>query len=316
MPANILGDALTDVYTDGACSGNPGPGGWAWVIPDGAHGSGAEPHTTNQRMEVKAVLEALRVNADPIHIHSDSTYVVNCFRDRWHEGWIKKGWKNSQRKPVANRDLWEPLIALAVPRIDEGTLRFSWVKGHSGNPMNELADQLAVAARNELQQLDGAGAGGVDSAEDSPIGVSHEVPWDIGPALLVVGTVAPDADQQAAIRQAVTSLDRSGLVVSGLRRGTELIAAELAIESRVPVAAVLPFSDPAANWEDALRSRFDEVYARANYEVVLAGDPSAPGQAVRNRNRWYERAAVGALVVGDDALADQFEAVGMTVLRA
>jgi hypothetical protein len=267
-------------------------------------------------MEVKAVLEALGVNTGPVHVHSDSTYVVNCFRDRWHEGWLKKGWKNSQRKPVANRDLWEPLIALAVPRIDEGTLRFSWVKGHSGNPMNELADQLAVAARNELQQLDGAGAVDLDGVRDNPSEASEEVPWDIGPALLVVGTVTPDADQHAAIRQAVTSLDSSGLVVSGLRRGTELIAAELAIESRVPVAAVLPFPDPAADWDDALRSRFDEVYARARYEVVLDGAPSTPGQAVRHRNRWFEGAAVGALVVGDDVLADQYEAAGMSVLRA
>jgi hypothetical protein len=267
-------------------------------------------------MEVKAVLEALRTNASPIHVISDSTYVVNCFRDRWYEGWLKRGWKNSQRKPVANRDLWESLIDLAVPRIEDGTLRFSWVKGHSGNPMNELADQLAVAAKDELVKLGGAGRFDVGSVAGTTGGASAEVPWDIGPALVVVGTVTPVAEQEAAIREAVSSLNRDAVVVSGLRRGTELIAAELAIQNRVQVAAVLPFPDPAANWHDALRSRFDEVYARATYEVILDGDPSAPGQAVKNRNRWYERAAVGALVVGDDSLADQFEAAGMTVLRA
>ena len=117
-----------DVYTDGACSGNPGPGGWAWVVRGGAEGSGSDPATTNQRMEVQAVIEALRANPGPVHIYSDSTYVVNCFNDRWYEGWLKRGWKNSQKKPVANRDLWEVLLEEALPRIDNGELKFFWVK--------------------------------------------------------------------------------------------------------------------------------------------------------------------------------------------
>ena len=95
----------TVAYTDGACSGNPGPGGWAWIVPEGRWASGPDPDTTNQRMELKAVLEAARVLERPLHVISDSTYVVNCFRDRWWEGWIKRGWKNSQKQPVANRDL-------------------------------------------------------------------------------------------------------------------------------------------------------------------------------------------------------------------
>src|SRR5580698_765522 len=107
------------VYTDGACRGNPGPGGWAWAVPDGPYASGADPATTNQRMEIMAALEGLRSltpSAPPagIDVVSDSTYVVNCFKDRWWQGWQRRGWINSQRKPVANRDLWEPLIELAV----------------------------------------------------------------------------------------------------------------------------------------------------------------------------------------------------------
>jgi len=135
----------TVVFTDGACAGNPGPGGWAWAVsPDGQRfANGGAPHTTNQRMEVQAVLEALRSIDGPVQIVSDSTYVVNCFRDRWWEGWIRRGWKNSQNKPVANRDLWEPLIALVRAR---GDVTFRWVKGHSGDPMNELVDRLAVEA--------------------------------------------------------------------------------------------------------------------------------------------------------------------------
>ncbi|MBT8240217.1 MAG: hypothetical protein KJN63_03220, partial [Acidimicrobiia bacterium] len=243
------------------------------------------------------------------------TYVVNCFRDRWYEGWLKRNWKNSQRKPVANRDLWEPLIELAVPRIEEGTLRFSWVKGHSGDPMNDLADRLAVTARDELMLLDGAGAVQSDHSEDGG-DQGIEVPWDVGPALLVVGTVTPSEDQKAVVRDAVKSLSPGSAVVSGLRRGTELLAAELALEKRLMLAVVLPFPDPATSWEDELRGRFDETYARATFDMVLNGDPSAPGQAVKIRNEWFKNAALGAVVVGDDALADRYEAAGMSVVRA
>ncbi|MEY3802093.1 MAG: ribonuclease [Actinomycetota bacterium] len=136
------------IYTDGACSGNPGPGGWAWAVsPDGEpNGVGGETKTTNQRMELSAVINALHAFADsaePLEIVSDSTYVVHCFRDKWWMGWQRRGWKNSQRQPVANRDLWEPLIELVNTR---GDVSFRWVKAHNGEPMNELVDQLAVAA--------------------------------------------------------------------------------------------------------------------------------------------------------------------------
>lgn len=137
---------LTTVYTDGACSGNPGPGGWAWVVPDGPAGSGAEPATTNQRMELTAVLQAIRTFSGPLLVISDSTYVVNCFRDRWWEGWIRRGWLNSQKKPVANRDLWEPI----VERFRAGGIEFRWVKGHAGNRWNDEADRLAVEAISRL----------------------------------------------------------------------------------------------------------------------------------------------------------------------
>lgn len=130
-------------YTDGACSGNPGPGGWAWIVPDGPFASGPAAHTTNQRMEITAAFEAVRSNPGPVEVVSDSTYVVNCFRDRWWEGWLARGWKNSQRKPVANRDLWEPFIDLVVER---GDVTFRWVKGHAGDRWNDMADRLAVEA--------------------------------------------------------------------------------------------------------------------------------------------------------------------------
>ncbi len=133
----------TVVYTDGACSGNPGPGGWAWAIDEERFGAGAEAHTTNQRMEITAAFEATKALPGDLEIVSDSTYVVNCFRDRWHEGWKRRAWHNSQRKPVANRDLWEPFVDLVLSR---GDVTFRWVKGHSGDPMNDLVDRLAVEA--------------------------------------------------------------------------------------------------------------------------------------------------------------------------
>ena len=137
-------DEATAVYTDGACSGNPGPGGWAWAVADGRHASGGHPRTTNQRMEIQAALEAVRAIPDsPLVVVSDSTYVVNCFRDEWWRGWQERGWLTSARKAVVSRDLWEPLVELVTAR---GDVTFRGVKGHSGDPMNDLVDQLAVAA--------------------------------------------------------------------------------------------------------------------------------------------------------------------------
>lgn len=134
---------METVWTDGACKGNPGPGGWAWATADGRWASGAELRSTNQRMEIRAALEAVLALDGPLTIVSDSTYVVNCFRDKWWKNWKARGWTNSQRKPVANRDLWEPLVDAYVAR---GDITFRWVKGHSGDPMNDLVDRLAVVA--------------------------------------------------------------------------------------------------------------------------------------------------------------------------
>ena len=139
--------SMITVYTDGACSGNPGPGGWAWAVaPDGEpHASGGETSTTNQRMELRAVLEALQaLGGDPVAIEvvSDSTYVVNCFRDGWWVRWERNGWRNSKKQPVANADLWKPIVEL----VRDSDVRFRWVKGHGEDRLNDLVDRLAVAA--------------------------------------------------------------------------------------------------------------------------------------------------------------------------
>ena len=142
-----------EIYTDGACQGNPGPGGWGWAVaPEGQPcGSGGDPNSTNQRMEVYAVIDALRTCSTmtdehgaslAIEIVSDSTYVVNCFRDKWWVKWERNGWKNAKKQPVANEDLWKPLNKL----VKSSDVTFRWVKGHSGDRMNDLVDELAVAA--------------------------------------------------------------------------------------------------------------------------------------------------------------------------
>jgi ribonuclease HI len=104
--------------------------------------SGAAAHTTNQRMEITAALEAVRALPGRLEVVSDSMYVVNCFKQRWYLGWRANGWRNSQRKPVANRDLWEPFIELALAR----DVSFRWVKGHGTDVMNTFVDELAVLA--------------------------------------------------------------------------------------------------------------------------------------------------------------------------
>ncbi len=304
------------VYTDGACSGNPGPGGWAWAIDGGSpdpgspdHASGAEEQTTNQRMELQAVLEAIESNAGPIEIVSDSTYVVNCFKDKWYEGWIKRGWRTSAKKPVANRDIWEPLIERYLERSDE--LTFTWVKGHSGDRMNDVVDQLAVDACKALQATM---AGAVTDVE-TPAGEGVDAPWDPAHAVWLVGTTEPDGDQRDALGRVVDGLDKSrDIAVSGLRRGVELEAAERARKRGVQIGVVLPFADPAGKWQPSDRDRFDSLVDHAEWTVVLDGDRAQPGKAVEQRNDWIRSHVAGAIVVGDPALADGLEAFGLSVV--
>ncbi len=139
-----------EAFTDGACSRNPGPGGWGVLLRMGKHEReffGGEPETTNQRMELTAAIESLRALRKKcrIAIHSDSRYVVQGMRE-WIHGWKKNGWKNASRKPVANQDLWETLDRMAAKH----EVTWIWVKGHAGHPENERADALArKGIRNE-----------------------------------------------------------------------------------------------------------------------------------------------------------------------
>jgi ribonuclease HI len=149
------------VYTDGACLGNPGPGGWAWAVSPQLYASGFEARTTNQRMELTAVIQAVDAFGGRVRIVSDSTYVVNCFRQRWWAGWRAKGWRNSKGEPVANQDLWRPLVTLLVDERPH-EIELEWVKGHGTSVGNILADSLATEAAR-LQRVAAAGRAGATS---------------------------------------------------------------------------------------------------------------------------------------------------------
>ncbi len=296
---------VVDLYTDGACSGNPGPGGWGWVAKDGRSGSGGETNTTNQRMEVRAVLEGLRAVDGPVNVISDSTYVVKCFNDRWFEGWLQRGWKNAQKKPVANRDLWEPLISLYLKREEE--LTFTWVKGHSGDEFNDIADQLAVAARDEqISLLAGAAAQG--------LGEAVAVPWPKEHSIWLTGQGALDRETRPRLDGEIAKLASGDLLVSGLRRGVELEGAEIALRRGVELAVVLPFSNPAADWPSEHKGRFEVARRRASWVVTLAGDEAKPGQAVQERDRWMSEAVVGAIIVGNPDLSAELTQAGLSVI--
>ena len=137
---------LLEIYTDGACSGNPGKGGYGAVLRYGDNMkeiSGYQQHTTNNRMELMAIIEALRAVKRPcrIRIMTDSKYVVKGMTE-WISGWIRRNWINSQKKPVLNRDLWEMLIELSRPH----KIEWKWIKGHAGHEWNERCDALARKA--------------------------------------------------------------------------------------------------------------------------------------------------------------------------
>ncbi len=296
----------TDVFTDGACSGNPGPGGWAWATRDGRHDSGGDPSTTNQRMELQAVLEALLALPGEVVVHSDSTYVVNCFNEKWYEGWLARDWRTSQRKPVANRDIWQPLIELYLARPAE--IAFVWVKGHSGDEMNDLVDRLAVAEATALKE------GQAKAAATEPV-AGPPPPWPVDRAVAVTGVGELDDDRIEELELAIDGLDPAhDILVSGLRRGTELTAAERALVLQVPLAVVLPFVDPASRWPRTDRERFQRAVDAASWVVTLEGDSTAPATAVAARNRWIWEAVVGVIVVGDPDLADRLEEAGLGVI--
>jgi len=295
----------TIVYTDGACSGNPGPGGWAWVVPDGPFAAGHEDPSTNQRMEITAAARAVDALAGSLEVRSDSTYVVNCFVKRWWEGWQRRGWRNAAGKPVANRDLWEPFVEAVNGRAAAGDdIRFTWIKGHAGDHWNEAADRLAVAALRERRKLSGA------TPDELTLGAPDPGPLG-GHGLVVVGHGPAELDgaEEDVRRRLVEHLARRRaevddlVVATGLRLGTEQLAAGAAGEAGVPYVAVLPFPSPERDWPEEQRAGFARLLGGARQVLVL--DPAEPRgpravtAALRRRDAWLAEHAREALVVWD-----------------
>jgi len=140
-----------ELYTDGACSGNPGPGGWGAILCYMGHEkvmSGGEAATTNNRMELTAVIRGLSALKEKcvVELYSDSKYVIDALEKGWAYGWRKKGWVKSDKKPALNSDLWETLLNLCAGH----EMHYHWVKGHADNAMNERCDRLAVAERDKF----------------------------------------------------------------------------------------------------------------------------------------------------------------------
>lgn len=147
-----MSGAHVDIFTDGACKGNPGPGGWGAILRSGETEkeiSGGEPLTTNNRMEMMAAVEALNALKRPctVTLHTDSKYVMDGIT-KWVFGWQRNGWKTADRKPVKNAELWQALLAAVAPH----KVSWKWVKGHAGHPENERADALACAAAETFRK--------------------------------------------------------------------------------------------------------------------------------------------------------------------
>ena len=144
------------LYTDGACSGNPGPGGWGAILAyRGAEKelSGGEKETTNNRMELTAVIRGLEALKEPciVELYSDSKYVIDALEKGWAESWRKNGWKKADKKPALNPDLWQRLLELTA----QHTVVYHWVKGHADNPKNNRCDELAVAQWKQIRETEG-----------------------------------------------------------------------------------------------------------------------------------------------------------------
>ncbi|MBQ8649313.1 MAG: ribonuclease HI [Clostridia bacterium] len=142
-----------EIYTDSACSGNPGPGGWGVVLRYGSREkelSGGELNTTNNRMELTAAIKGLSALKEPcaVKLVTDSKYVADGITKGWAESWRKNGWRKADKKPALNPDLWEQLLNL----LNEHTVNIEWVKGHAGHPENERCDELAVSFYKKLQE--------------------------------------------------------------------------------------------------------------------------------------------------------------------
>jgi ribonuclease HI/uncharacterized phage-like protein YoqJ len=314
------GVVATTVYTDGACIGNPGPGGWAWAVPDAAYASGSVDHTTNQRMELTAALEALRAVARPVVVVSDSKYLIDCFEKRWYVGWEKRGWRNASKQPVANQDLWVPLLQ---EYRRGGQVEFRWVRGHAGDPMNDMVDRLATeAARTQSGRRGSEPPTSLGPADNPGPRATSSTHLPTGWHLVVFGHRPPELGGYepsnavaTRVRQRVVEVLRGLavvhpelMVVTGLGLGAEQLGAEAALEAGVPFVAVLAHPDPDSVWPAESRRRYRELVDKAVACITLSAtkptSKQAAGMASGRRNDWLIAHADAAIVVWDRKSSD------------
>jgi uncharacterized phage-like protein YoqJ len=272
-------------------------------------------------MEIIAATEALFAIDGPVTVMSDSTYVVNCFNQRWHEGWVRRGWKNSKKEDVANQDLWRPLIDHV---LDRGDVTWRWVKGHSGDRWNDVADRLAVEAASSQQARSGDGPPAFSGAPDAvraPAAAAKAAAGG-GPArpaghlVVVVGHRPPELGGyepnllQAAVQRrlgeilaAKRTVDEDLVLVTGLALGAEQLAAEAALDLGIPYVAVQPHPDPEVRWPQEVQEAYDRLLDGAAEIVVLqqapVRTPTEVRRAMGQRDAWLARVADAAIAVWD-----------------
>jgi ribonuclease HI/uncharacterized phage-like protein YoqJ len=264
-------------------------------------------------------------------VFSDSTYVVKCFTDRWYVKWEANGWQTSGRKPVVNQDLWRPLVEQFHARGDE--LAFRWVKGHSGDAMNDVVDRLATeAARRQLGRRGDEPPVDLGPADEVPRAGAKKATASGAPAgfrVVVLGHRPPELGgygenaTATAVRERITEILR-GLravhpdlvVLTGLGLGAEQLGAEAAAEAGVPYVAVLAFPDPDSVWPATSRAAF-RLLADAAHDTILLSETApaskqAAGIAIGKRNSWLVNHAHAAIAVWDGrdrALRDDVRAL-------
>lgn len=269
-------------------------------------------------MEIRAALEALDALPGPLEVISDSKYVVQCFTDRWFAKWEANGWKTSNRTPVLNQDLWRPLVDAFHER--DGELTFRWVKGHSGDVMNDVVDRLATeAARRQVGRqgheppTDLGEADEPDRARKTAVAANAP---PVGHRVVVLGHRPPELGgydenpvaervrtKMVEILRGLLEVHPDLVVLTGLGLGAEQLGAQAAAMAGVPYVAVLPFPDPDSVWPPSSRATFRLLADAAHDTVMLSAkaptSKHTAGAALRKRNAWLIAHADVALVVWD-----------------
>lgn len=263
-------------------------------------------------MELMAVYQAIKANPGPLVVVMDSTYVKDGL-EKWSKNWVKNGWQTKDKKPVKNREIWEPLVALRDKRGSE--LSFEWVKGHSGHPLNDFVDELAVAERDKVRGAagPGSGSGGVkladmDSAQQREERRKRDSRIPEGHLLVVLGMAELPSDSvQSKLRDLIAGyreIYEDLVVVTGLRPGAEQLGAKAAIAADVPYVALVSFPGQENSFKPEAKAQYRDLVGRArsvvNFERKVPADKDGFIKAMKRRDAWLANAADQAVLVWDE----------------